>query len=85
MSKKLRFIIAGPNAGKTITLGGYDFVNGATIVSVSGNDLANTPLPEVNEHLGGDRIANNLAAGIANITKHMERHASAFLEPEVAR
>jgi hypothetical protein len=84
MFKKIKFIIAGPNAGKTIELGGYHFKEGSVTVTVSGNDLANTPLPEANEYVGGDRTAKNLAAGIANITKYMERAANAFPEPEVA-
>jgi hypothetical protein len=83
MFKKIKFIISGPNAGKTIDLGGYHFKDGAVTVTVSANDLANTPLPEVGEHVGGDRFAKNLAAGIANITRYMERAANAFPEPEV--
>jgi hypothetical protein len=84
MFKKIKFIISGPSAGKTIDLGGYHFKDGGVTVTASAIDLANTPLPEANEHVGGDRFAKNLAAGIANITKYMERAANAFPEPEVA-
>jgi hypothetical protein len=71
MFKKIKFIISGPNAGETIDLGGYHFNDGGVTVTVSAIDLANTPLPEVNEHVGGDRFARNLATGIAIITKHI--------------
>ncbi len=80
MIKQIKFVLTGPNAGKSITLGEYGFVNGVCTVTVSGRDGDNQPLPDVGEIVGVDRITANLNAGVANIARHMERAYSAFPE-----
>lgn len=78
MIKRIKFILAGPNAGQTITLGEYEFIDGACTVIVSGRDGDNQPLPDVGEVVGVDRITANLNAAVFNITRHMERAYNAF-------
>jgi hypothetical protein len=81
MSRKITFILTGAHAGKTIDLGHYRFKDGSVTVAVTEADCANQPLPESNEHVGGDRRVKNLAAGVANITRYMERAFNAYPAP----